>query len=140
MARGASVPDPIDLHVGRRLRIRRRHLGLSQQGLGDQLGVTFQQIQKYERAGNRVSCSVLFELARALGVTPGYFFEGLAGPTELGDGPDLVESLLLEPNGLRLARAFLRIPAVELRRDLANLIEAIAETTFAELTEARTAC
>lgn len=72
---------PVDQHVGQRMRRARKDLGLSQTQLGDVLGITFQQVQKYERGANRVSASKLFEAARALGVTVSFFFEGL--PDEL---------------------------------------------------------
>src|SRR5438270_8920735 len=71
-------PNPIDRHVGLRIRMRRKELGLSQERLADAVGLTFQQIQKYERAANRVSASKLWELAQALGVGIGYFYDGLA--------------------------------------------------------------
>lgn len=70
-------PDPIDAHVGRQLRQRRDALKISQATLGLKLGVTFQQIQKYERGANRISASTLWRIAGVLGVGPGYFFEGL---------------------------------------------------------------
>ena len=70
-------PDPIDVFVGRRVRERRRHLGLSQTAVAEQLGVSFQALQRYEMGTNRVAASTLFRLCQALGVEPGYFFEGL---------------------------------------------------------------
>src|ERR1700760_1136603 len=71
-------PNPVDLHVGARIRMRRKLLGVSQQALAESLGLTFQQVQKYERGANRVSASKLYEIARALHVPVPYFFEGLA--------------------------------------------------------------
>lgn len=77
-ARDAQAgPDPVDRHVGRRMVARRKELGQTQQQLGEAIGVSFQQIQKYEKASNRVSCSALAGIARAQGVTPGWYFEGL---------------------------------------------------------------
>ena len=73
-------PDPIDLFVGGRVRERRLQAGLSQQALAELLGVSFQQVQKYETARNRISASTLFRLSHVLGVPPGYFFEGCAAP------------------------------------------------------------
>ena len=73
-------PDPIDLFVGSRMRERRLQAGLSQVALAERLGVSFQQVQKYETAANRVSASTLFRLSHVLGVPPGYFFEGCAAP------------------------------------------------------------
>lgn len=69
-----TTPDPIDIHVGRRIAALRHSRGLNQKQLAQSVGKTFQQIQKYERGTNRVSCSVLFKFAAFLGVTPGYFF------------------------------------------------------------------
>src|SRR3954447_3249699 len=79
-------PNPVDRHVGLRIRMRRKELGISQEKLAEALGLTFQQVQKYERAANRVSASKLFEIARALNTSVGYFYEGLAAGDEL-DGP-----------------------------------------------------
>ena len=72
-------PNPVDRHVGLRIRLRRKELGISQERLADTIGLTFQQVQKYERAANRVSASKLWEVARALDTTISYFYEGL-GP------------------------------------------------------------
>ena len=72
-------PDPIDKHVGQRVRERRLQAGLSQLALAGQLGVSFQQLQKYETGRNRISASTLYRLAQLLGVGPAYFFEGYAG-------------------------------------------------------------
>ncbi|GHF29261.1 hypothetical protein GCM10017044_25640 [Kordiimonas sediminis] len=71
-----KTPDPIDVHVGSRVRARRKMLGLSQTQLGKELGVTFQQVQKYERGSNRIGSSRLFRMSSALGVPVAYFFEG----------------------------------------------------------------
>ena len=73
---GEDGPDPIDVFVGGRVRERRLQAGLSQLALAERLGVTFQQVQKYEAARNRISASTLFRLSQALGVPPGHFFEG----------------------------------------------------------------
>src|SRR5579884_660298 len=75
-------PNPVDLHVGARIRMRRKSLGVSQERLADSLGLTFQQVQKYERGANRVSASKLYEIARALQTSVAYFFDGLADPAE----------------------------------------------------------
>jgi transcriptional regulator with XRE-family HTH domain len=127
----ATEGVPVDLHVGRRLRMRRVALGLSQQRLAERLGVTFQQVQKYERAANRISASTLFALASALRVPVSYFFDGLEDPAASdaagAGGGGMVESLLVEPHGARLAEAFLSIRRRGVRRDIANLVEVIAE-------------
>src|SRR6266550_6024243 len=75
--RGTGVPDPIDIHVGSRIRTRRIYLDMRQEELGRKLGLTFQQVQKYESGANRVSASRLWAIAEVLGVTPEYFFSGL---------------------------------------------------------------
>lgn len=72
-----KTPNPVDLHVGTRVRARRRQISITQQQLAERLGLTFQQVQKYERGANRVSASKLYECARALSVEPGWFFDGL---------------------------------------------------------------
>src|SRR6195952_1505577 len=79
-------PHPVDLHVGARIRMRRKVLGVSQEKLADELGLTFQQVQKYERGANRVSASKLYEIARSLSAPISYFFDGLSDPQA---GPDV---------------------------------------------------
>src|SRR5215212_8586427 len=76
------MPNPVDLHVGARIRMRRKILGVSQEKLADDLGLTFQQVQKYERGANRVSASKLYEIARSLQTPVAFFFEGLNDPTQ----------------------------------------------------------
>jgi transcriptional regulator with XRE-family HTH domain len=125
-------PNPVDRHVGLRIRMRRKALGLSQERLGEAVGLTFQQIQKYERAANRVSASKLWELARALNTNIGYFYEGLG---EMGAQSDLprerVQDFLLTPDGLELAASFPRIESLRLRRKVLELVRALAETAEA---------
>ena len=81
LAAEIRLPNPVDLHVGARIRLRRRMQGVSQEKLADALGLTFQQVQKYERGANRVSASKLYEIAAALRAPVAYFFDGLADPT-----------------------------------------------------------
>ena len=81
LATEIRLPNPVDLHVGARIRLRRRMQGVSQEKLADALGLTFQQVQKYERGANRVSASKLYEIAAALRAPVAYFFDGLADPT-----------------------------------------------------------
>src|SRR5437868_11330723 len=101
------APNPIDRHVGLRIRMRRKELGLSQEKLAESIGLTFQQVQKYERAANRVSASKLWEMARALDTTVGYFYEGLPADARMARplGPKL-EDFLLTSEGVELARHF----------------------------------
>jgi transcriptional regulator with XRE-family HTH domain len=128
-------PSPVDRHVGLRMRMRRKELGLSQERLAESVGLTFQQIQKYERAANRISASKLWELARALRTDVGYFYDGLA---ELEQGSQSQESLhafLLAPDGLELAAHFLRIANPRLRRRTLELVRALAGTGEETTTE-----
>lgn len=84
-----QIPHPVDVHVGAKVRVARKERGMSQVMLGDACGLTFQQIQKYERGANRISCSMLVAIARAMNVTPGYFVEdapGALGELPLRDG------------------------------------------------------
>lgn len=127
-----SEPAQVDIHVGNRLRLRRRQLGMSQERLACGLGLTFQQVQKYERGANRISASKLYEAARCLEVPVSHFFEGLADPaTPEGDAyaktwSGVVEELLAEPNGKALAEAFLSIRRRSVRKGLADLAREIA--------------
>src|SRR3954464_1862524 len=102
----ASGPNPIDRHVGIRIRMRRKELGISQEKLAESIGLTFQQIQKYERAANRVSASKLWELARALEISIPYFYEGLSaedGPVTSMAPSASVQDFLLTSEGIELA-------------------------------------
>ena len=127
-----KAPNPIDVHVGRRVRLRRKELGISQERLAEGLGLTFQQVQKYERGANRVSASKLYEMARVLRVSIGYFFEGLDDPASpIGDNyasayNSVIEEMLSEPNGPQLAEAFLSIRRRSIRKGLADLAREIA--------------
>lgn len=126
--RGVAGAHPVDLYVGQRIRHRRRQLGLSQAALGERIGVSFQQIQKYERGANRVSVSTLQEIAQAFGWTVGKFMETLPPLPGAEDGAaaDPVQQVLSDPLGQELVAAFLdirsrrvRVALVRLARDLA---------------------
>lgn len=124
----APAPNPIDLHVGRRLRLLRRSRGLSQARLAEAIGVTFQQVQKYERGANRLSASKLYEAAAALGVAIEVFFEEL--PTEPASGATLSDpfiALSLAPGGLEWAECFVRIGSAEARAALVRVARAMAD-------------
>src|SRR3954463_10438929 len=109
-------PNPIDRHVGLRIRMRRKELGVSQEKLADSIGLTFQQIQKYERAANRVSASKLWEMARALNTSVAYFYEGLPANPERDEGLGRgLEDFLMSSEGVELARCFPRIPRAGVR-------------------------
>jgi transcriptional regulator with XRE-family HTH domain len=130
------APNPVDLHVGARVRMRRRLAGVSQEKLAEALGLTFQQVQKYERGANRVSASKLYEIAAALQTPVGFFFEGLADPTtpggREGDGEQDVHDFLMTAEGLELASLFPRVRRSTLRRRLLDLVRAIVEDAEAE--------
>ena len=127
---GEKTPNPVDIHVGSRVRLRRLLLGMSQEKLGDELGVTFQQVQKYERGANRIGASRLFRVAEVLEVPIGFFFEGLqSSPVEGfadGDQTPLVNDFINSPEGVALAAAFARIKDPSVRRKLLELARTLA--------------
>lgn len=113
-------PNPIDRHVGARLRQRRLELGLSQLALGEAMGVTFQQVQKYEQGRNRVCASRLHDAAEALGCSIAWFFDELGGAPPPPPPP---RSWRLTPEGVELARVIATIPHPKVRRRLLALAE-----------------
>src|SRR5262245_29744278 len=122
-------PDPVDIEVGQRIKIQRLAAGLSQTELGESIGVTFQQVQKYENGANRVGAGRLTEIARVLDVPILALFEGSATARLGGDDPfEPGRALLAQPHAIRLARAFHKIPNVKTRLAIVHLIEAVAET------------
>jgi transcriptional regulator with XRE-family HTH domain len=133
--RKADKPNPIDVHVGSRVRLRRTLLGMSQEKLGDAIGLTFQQVQKYERGANRVGASRLFELSRVLDVPVSFFFDELAlesaggaasASTSATSSPSGGPDPMMRRETLELVRAYYRIPDQQLRRRLFDLTKAIA--------------
>lgn len=123
-------PNPTDVYVGSRVRMRRKMMGLSQEKLGDKLGITFQQIQKYEKGTNRVGASRLQAMAGALEVPISYFFpDSQAGSTSgmREDGSAFMMDFMSTSEGLDLSRAFVRITNAKLRRKLVELIRAVAD-------------
>jgi transcriptional regulator with XRE-family HTH domain len=128
-----KVPNPIDRHVGARVRMRRMLAGVSQEKLGEALGLTFQQIQKYEKGSNRISASRLQQIAKMLDVPVSFFFDG--APT--GDMPSggfsdaastaYVSDFLATSEGVQLTKAFVRIKSVRVRRRIVDLVEAMAD-------------
>ena len=123
------APNPVDRHVGLRIRMRRKELGISQERLADSIGLTFQQVQKYERAANRVSASKLWEMSRALNTSIAYFYEGLGDSGE-GFGSNVpreaVQEFLMTPEGIELATMFPKIPRGRVRRRILDLVRAMA--------------
>lgn len=131
MSEEEKTPNPIDIHVGSRVRLRRLLLGLSQEKLGDELGVTFQQVQKYERGANRIGASRLYRVAEVLQVPVGFFFEGLdsiaAGGFAEDDQTPLIDDFINSPEGVALASAFARIREPSVRRKLLELARTLAD-------------
>jgi transcriptional regulator with XRE-family HTH domain len=122
-------PNPVDRHVGLRIRMRRKELGISQERLADSIGLTFQQVQKYERAANRVSASKLWEMSRALSTNIGYFYDGLGDGVEI-PGSNLpretLQDFLMTPEGMELATIFPKIAKGRVRRKILDLVRAVA--------------
>jgi transcriptional regulator with XRE-family HTH domain len=124
--------NPIDRHVGARVRMRRKILGVSQEKLADSLGLTFQQVQKYEKGANRVSASKLYEIAAALQTQVAYFFDGLADPGADADAAtdtaeQFVHDFLMTPEGLELAGIFPKITRPSVRRRILDLVRSMAD-------------
>ena len=127
-----KAPNPVDKYVGSRVRMRRIMLGMSQEKLGEALGLTFQQIQKYEKGTNRVGASRIQQISEILQVPVSFLFEG--GPSGTLDGagfaegtsPSYVSDFLATSEGLALTRAFTRITDAKLRRSIVELVEQIA--------------
>ena len=127
------VPNPIDIHVGKRLRMRRLMLDMSQETLAEALGLTFQQVQKYEKGANRIGASRLQQIANILQVPVAFFFEGApshdASPTEgTAEVPstNYVSDFLATSDGLALTKSFMRIKNPKLRRRIVDLVEQMA--------------
>lgn len=134
-----AAPDPIDVAIGARLRLRRLAMGFSQETLGRALGITFQQIQKYERGTNRIFASRLFHLAHVLRVPVAYFFQGLSpdggpatvAPESNSPTPDLseesVSELLTRNDSLKLIQAYNKISDPGVRRQIYALVRSVGE-------------
>ena len=128
----AKTPNPIDLHVGSRVRMRRMLLSMSQEKLGEALGVTFQQVQKYEKGMNRIGASRLQDIAKVLDLTPSFFFEGAPPAPGQHAQPGVTESpawlgdFLATRGGLSLAKSFQSIKSEKMRWQIVNLVAAIA--------------
>ncbi len=136
--KGSRRPNPVDIHVGSRVKFRRMLLGLSQERLGERLGLTFQQVQKYEKGVNRIGASRLFELSRVLGVSVSFFYdeapEHMAQPLEMGSVQGFAEmpaesyasDFLSSREGLELNKAFARISDPKVRRTIVDLVRSLA--------------
>lgn len=143
MARNANKegPDPIDVYVGSRVRARRTGLRISQTKLGEHLGVTFQQVQKYENGGNRIGASNLYKIAKVLNVDVGFFFEGMPESLEKGPsyGPGMSETVsvfdhdpLSSKESIELAHNYFRIRDPEVRAKLFSFVRTLANTENAD--------
>jgi len=126
-------PNPVDVHVGARLRMRRVLQGMSQENLGERLDLTFQQVQKYEKGANRVSASRLYQIGEILKVPVEFFFDGLPDPSTLETSQGFAEvsseaplmDFLSSSEGIQLNKAFAEIRSSEVRRKLIELARAI---------------
>ena len=124
MIENKKKPNPIDIHVGSRIRLRRTMLGMSQEKLGESLGITFQQIQKYEKGTNRVGASRLQNISSILNVPVSFFFEDAPGESSSSGSSGLAEAsssnyvvdFLSSSEGLQLNRAFVKIGDPKVRR------------------------
>jgi transcriptional regulator with XRE-family HTH domain len=130
-----KAPNPIDKHVGSRVRMRRMMLGMSQEKLGDALALTFQQVQKYEKGTNRIGASRLQQISNILQVPVAFFFEGaphiadgsiMTDALQTAPSPTYVSDFLATSDGLSLTKAFMRIPDPKLRRRIVDLVQQIA--------------
>jgi len=131
-------PRPVDVHVGSRVRLRRTMLGMSQEKLGQAIGLTFQQVQKYERGTNRIGASRLYELSKVLDVPVSFFFDDMpdevAGETApaLGmaeaEGPAYEADTLAKRETLELVRAYYRIRSPKVRKRVFELAKALAKS------------
>jgi transcriptional regulator with XRE-family HTH domain len=133
-----KAPNPVDKYVGSRIRMRRIMLGMSQEKLGESLGLTFQQIQKNEKGTNRVGASRLQQISEILQVPVSFLFEGGPGGAVNANGtteapsPAYVSDFLATSEGLALTRAFTRINDSKLRRSIVDLVEQIAARELSE--------
>src|SRR3977135_1021235 len=127
-----KAPNPVDRHVGSRVRMRRMMLSMSQEKLGDALGLTFQQVQKYEKGTNRIGASRLQPISNILQVAVSFFFEGApdnsgsSHPQGDAPSPAYVADFLATSDGLALTKAFMRIQNAKLRRRIVDLVGQIA--------------
>ncbi|WOI53346.1 helix-turn-helix transcriptional regulator [Parvularcula sp. LCG005] len=133
------APHPMDIHVGSRVRLRRMMKGISQDKLGEELGLTFQQVQKYEKGVNRIGASRLFDIARILDVPVQFFYDdfgdsatnmiGLAekGAPEYQDERADFLAMLATPEGMQLCRAFSRIEDPQVRRRVLDLVRTLSD-------------
>lgn len=128
----SNGPHPIDVHVGARVKLRRMILGMSQETLGKALGLTFQQIQKYEKGVNRIGASRIFELSNLLDVPIQYFYndygDTIGGERGAAAAGDMFMNLVNSPEGVQLCRSFSEINDPQVKKRVLDLVKSIAET------------
>lgn len=129
-----AQPHPVDVHVGSRVRLRRTLLGMSQQKLAEAIGLTFQQVQKYEKGANRIGSSRLYQLSKVLDISIAYFFEDFQGPASnrqpgLAEAPPMGfrHDPLVRRETLELVRAYYKITDSSVRKRLFDLTKSLAE-------------
>lgn len=129
-----KFPNSIDKHIGYIMKLRRTDLGMSQEALGEKIGLSFQQIQKYEKGSNRVAAGRLYEISGILGVDIDYFFEGISnnvkmqrGMSEPKSGPGYID-FINSNEGINLNRAFTQIPNKQARLAVINLCRAMSNS------------
>ncbi|WP_417317308.1 helix-turn-helix domain-containing protein [Emcibacter sp.] len=131
------IPNPVDVHVGSRVRLRRTLLGMSQEKLGKALGLTFQQIQKYERGANRIGSSRLFQLSQILDVPVSFFFDDMSDEVAAGQGSKDKEAQTVEVDQmsrretLELVRAYYKISDPSVRKKAFELVKALGNSALA---------
>ena len=130
--RGTGVPNPIDVHVGNRIRMRRLLLGMNQETLANALGLTFQQVQKYEGGANRVSASRLSAMAEILAVPISYFFGDLrSNDAEVSPEDQRWREYLQRPETIEFIRLYYAIPDIRARQQFLEMTKALADATAA---------
>ncbi len=137
-----GVADPVDIHVGSRVRLRRTLLGLSQEKLGEAVGLTFQQIQKYERGANRIGASRMFDLSHVLDVPVSFFFDDMPDEIKKRDGDygasgeqpviELEKDPLARRETLELVRAYYRIASAPVRKRIFELVKSLSKAADME--------
>ena len=135
-----SIPNPIDIHVGKRVKLRRNILHITQQQLAKMLGLAFQQIQKYEKGGNRISASRLWDISKVLGVPVGFFYEEIDAETDAqsprpkNDDEEYLKELTNDPmqreETLKLVRAYYKIHNRTLAKNILNVIETASKSVY----------
>jgi len=135
--RHSGATQSVDTHVGAKLRLRRILLGMSQTELAEAVGITFQQIQKYENGSNRISASRLYDFSKALKLPPSYFFEGVESETaprnhnsreDITEGESSELAMTLRRETLELIRAYRRVPDAATRKKIRDLIKSVADS------------